>query len=203
MFTPPQPKYYAYQEELRNNPLIEHSINLITLVEILLIVVMIPTEGICTSQWNRRAGKNTLRRVLKTGEWGRKMALRMECECVWANAWMTVKRGGREEWLSVWSSRTRADTYKQTLKSTLWREIGHTQGSGVGQVDKTFIFTPLLVRVLFLIAPCKNISTPWGANKIAIKQLPGSFFSKRGGPSLCGKSDFWTLMPPPPHRPYV
>lgn len=50
MFTPPQPKYYAYQEELRNNPLIEHSINLITLVEILLIVVMIPTEGICTSQ---------------------------------------------------------------------------------------------------------------------------------------------------------
>lgn len=31
MFTPPQPKYYAYQEELRNNPLIQRSINLITL----------------------------------------------------------------------------------------------------------------------------------------------------------------------------
>lgn len=45
MFTQPQPKYYAYQEELRNNPLIEHSINLITLVEILLIVVMIPSGG--------------------------------------------------------------------------------------------------------------------------------------------------------------
>lgn len=80
MFTPPQPKYYAYQEELRNNPLIEHSINLITLVEILLIVVMIPTEGICTSQWNRRTGENTLRHVLKTGERGGEMALRMECE---------------------------------------------------------------------------------------------------------------------------
>lgn len=180
MFTPPQPKYYAYQEELRNNPLIEHSINLITLVEILLIVVMIPTEGICTSQWNRRACENTLRRVLKSGEWGGKMALRMECERVWVNTWMTVKRGGREEWLSVRSSRTHADTYKQTLKSTLWREIGHTQRSGVGQVDKTFIFTLPLVRVLFLITNCKNISTPGGANKIAIKQLPGSFFPKKG-----------------------
>lgn len=45
MFTPPQPKYYAYQEELRNNPLIERSINLITLAKILLMVVMIPGEG--------------------------------------------------------------------------------------------------------------------------------------------------------------
>lgn len=50
MFTQPQPKYYAYQVELRNNPLIEHSINLITLVKILLIVVMILSEGICNSQ---------------------------------------------------------------------------------------------------------------------------------------------------------
>lgn len=50
MFTPPQPKYYAYQEELRNNPLIQRSINLITLAGILLIVVMIPTEGIYSSQ---------------------------------------------------------------------------------------------------------------------------------------------------------
>lgn len=203
MFTPPQPKYYAYQEELRNNPLIEHSINLITLVEILLIVVMIPTEGIFTSQWNRRAGENTPRRVLETGEWGGKMALRMECERVWVNAWMTVKRGGREEWLSVGSSRTRADTYKQTLKSTLWREIGHTQGSGVGPVDKTFIFTPPLVRVLFHIAPCKNILTPRGANKIAIKQLPGSFFSKKGGLAFVESQICEPWLPPPPHRPYV
>lgn len=44
MFTQPQPKYYAYQEELRNNPLIERSIKLITLAQILLIVAMIPIE---------------------------------------------------------------------------------------------------------------------------------------------------------------
>lgn len=58
LFTQPQPKYYAYQEELRNNPLIERSINLITLVRILLIVVTIPTEGIWNRQWNSEKHAN-------------------------------------------------------------------------------------------------------------------------------------------------
>lgn len=109
LFTQPQPKYYAYQEELRNNPLIEHSINLITLVRILLIVVTIPTEGIWNRQWNsenmlttgeRRRGKWPRGRAgaLSNGKEVRKgliVSLISEDKCWQNKLWKRVTERGR------------------------------------------------------------------------------------------------------------
>lgn len=172
LFTQPQPKYYAYQEELRNNPLIERSINLITLVRILLIVVMIPTEGIWNPQWN---SKNMLTR-LASGVGERAPRGR-------ADAWAPVKRWERGVIVSL-ISEDKCWQIQQSLKACYRRRTAVRGGRGLPEPDKTFIFELLLVRVLCVISHCRiPLHPPRGQTK----QQSGNFQGLQ--------------RPPPPHLP--
>lgn len=175
MFTPPQPKYYAYQEELRNNPLIERSINLITLAGILLIVVMIPTEGIYGSQWRQpctgrretqlpsgsggRGGRGGRRRggEEEEEEEEKKMSLRMDGESERTSECLNDGKEG--EWLS---GPSRGGPRRWHIQQNFLK-AHYGPHRGDGGVDKTFISKDRrLSGYYFLIAPRKNI---WGRRR--------------------------------------
>lgn len=84
---------------------------------------------------------------------------------------------------------------EQTLKVRYRRRTAMRGGRVLPEPDKTCIFELLLVRVLCVISHCRIPLHPEGANKTAIRQLPGSskkkkYKNKRG----C------TNTPPPPPR---
>lgn len=51
------------------------------------------------------------------------------------------------------------------FESTLWKENGYTEGCGVREVDKTFVFKPPLLKVLYVISHCRISPDPEGQTK--------------------------------------
>lgn len=120
IFTQPQPKYYAYQEELRYNPLIERSINLITLGGNTIDSGHDPLVRRAAIHNETHSRAQIQHRVVCIQHCGLIQATGPEgcVGCVCVCLWMMVRE---EEWLSAESSRTWTDRYNK-----LWKHI--TQG---------------------------------------------------------------------------
>lgn len=69
------------------------------------------------------------------------------------------------------------------FQSTLWRENGYTEGCGVRQLDKTFIFQPPLVKVLYVISHCRMSLTLRGKQNSSCNQMT-SWIIKKKKPNL-------------------
>lgn len=88
------------------------------------------------------------------------------------------------------------------FESTLWKENGYTEGCGVRKVDKTFIFKPPLVKVLYVISHCRiSPHTLRGKQKSSSNQTTSSIIKKKKRPILpFVKSQIfepWLLLYPP------
>jgi len=78
------------------------------------------------------------------------------------------------------------------FESTLWKENGYTEACGVRKADKTFIFKPLLVKVLYIIShSAEYLHTLRGKQNRSGNQMASWIIKKKMAyPTLCEKSDF-------------
>lgn len=100
------------------------------------------------------------------------MALRTERECVRKSVCVCVceslndgKEGRKTGSDCQFNLRGPQLTVTTNFESTLWKENGYTEACGVRQADKTFIFKPPLVKVLYVISHCRISPHPEGHTK--------------------------------------